>query len=208
MGGSESKAIEQAQEIAKQDKLLGCLDFSNIYEQQKEYAKAQNELQAAIDFFPDSLAVYSALVSFHQRRKNLGAAENLLKVLLKKFPSRQAEIYFQQGMLKQGQKKWAEAIQLFEQSVSSDSTFWNAHYQLGRTGALSGEFLGKAEAAMQKYIRAQPAGDSYPGIEWAYYRLGQVLQFANKLPQARAAFEQTLKIDPNHKLAKEALKKL
>ncbi len=133
MGGSDSKVLEQAQAIRLRDKLQGFLIFAIFYEQQKDFNKAGKELQSAIDIFPDSLKVYTAL---------------------------------------------------------------------------SGKYLQPTERGMHACIAQNPVGDNYRDLSWAYFCLGQILQFAEKKEAAKAAYQQAFKFDTEHKMAKKALKKI
>jgi tetratricopeptide (TPR) repeat protein len=77
--------------------------------------------------------------------------------------------------------------------------------QHSRTGALSGQHLDEAAAALEDLVQRE-SGKSYPSLAWAHYRLGQVYQHMGKADKAKARFETAFNLDPGHKEAKKALK--
>lgn len=83
----------------------------------------------------------------------------------------------------------------------------NALYQIGRTGALSGQNWERAAECLQRYLQSEPAEGS-PSIEWAHYRLGMVYHKAGKEDLAREQYEAALQLSPKFKEAKKALKQL
>ena len=67
MGGSMDKAREQANEIAKLNRMRGHLELAALFERDKDAANAEREYQAAITAAPDSNAAYGGLVNFYAR---------------------------------------------------------------------------------------------------------------------------------------------
>jgi tetratricopeptide (TPR) repeat protein len=62
LGGSESKAAEQAEEIRKRNPYRGALEAVRVAEDRKDTAKAERELRALAAAYPDSAAPSMRLV--------------------------------------------------------------------------------------------------------------------------------------------------
>ena len=67
MGGSVSKAREQAREIGARSAFRGRLANAVIAERQKDMATAEREYAAAVDAAPDSAIAYAALGDLYRR---------------------------------------------------------------------------------------------------------------------------------------------
>jgi tetratricopeptide (TPR) repeat protein len=94
---------------------------------------------------------------------------------------------------------------LFERALTArDSWAW-ALYRLGRYDeALAAQKQAVAEAK-DNY---KAAGASEDNLAELYYHLGAIHAALNQKAEARIAFAETLRIDPKHQAAKEALAKL
>jgi tetratricopeptide (TPR) repeat protein/TolB-like protein len=84
---------------------------------------------------------------------------------------------------------------------------WEAHYQIGKLGALSGRHLDEAEAALRRYLQHEPVG-AEPGRASALWRLGMVLERKGDVPGARASYQEALRVDPQNAEARAALARL
>lgn len=83
------------------------------------------------------------------------------------------------------------------------------YYQLGRLGAVTGEYLDEAEESLHLFITLDTIssidlGQTIPR-EWAYFRLGEVLAHKDDPDAARQAFLDALEINPELAQAKQAL---
>ena len=101
-------------------------------------------------------------------------------------------------------KRWPEAYAAIKRWIAEEPKSNNAHYQLGRLAAVSGQYQAEGEAALRKYP-GMPRGMDDPAPKHAHYRLGQVLAQAGRKDEARAAYQTALKLDPKFKDAKDAL---
>lgn len=101
-------------------------------------------------------------------------------------------------------KRWPDAYAAIKRWIANEPNANNAHYQLGRLAAVSGQYSGEGEAALRKYL-GMPRGKDDPAPKNAHYRLGQVLAQAGRKDEARAAYQTALKLDPKFKDAKDAL---
>lgn len=79
--------------------------------------------------------------------------------------------------------------------------------QLGKVAARSGQHLPEGLAALDQVLREPLEGGS-AGYAGAWWRKGQILQALGRRDEARAAAREALRIDPNHRGAKELLEGL
>lgn len=109
----------------------------------------------------------------------------------------------------QNKKDWKQAFAALDRALEMDPDFAFALYQIGRTAALSGLELDRGEKSLRTYI-AMPVREDLenPTIAAAHFRLGNILEKKGNPTAARGEYEVALKIDPNQKLAREALAKL
>ncbi|MCE9601380.1 MAG: tetratricopeptide repeat protein [Gemmatimonadetes bacterium] len=80
-------------------------------------------------------------------------------------------------------------------------------FQIGRLAANSGQQLERGEKLLRELV-AEPEWESTnlrPSRAAVHYRLGMVLEKSGKKPDARAAYERAVALDPQLKPAKDAL---
>ncbi|MDZ7291058.1 MAG: tetratricopeptide repeat protein [candidate division KSB1 bacterium] len=208
MGGSKGKAREQAQEIKTYNLLQGHIAFGMIYESEKQYDQAQAEYQNAIAAFPDSIQAYDALALLFQRREQYDEAIALTNDVIARFPDKRKDSYLRLGQLHVQMKQYDKALASFDQALALDREYWNGYYQIGRLGALSGQYLDRAEQGLKIFIENAPKGDNFPSLAWAHVRLGMIYEHRGNKELAAAEFHQALKLDPKHEEAKKALKRV
>jgi tetratricopeptide (TPR) repeat protein len=74
LGGSVTKAKEQAAEILKRDTLRGTLAYASVAQDQKDFATAERLCRSAVASFPDSLSPRYALGTLFARRERYDEA--------------------------------------------------------------------------------------------------------------------------------------
>lgn len=111
------------------------------------------------------------------------------------------------GFLYQGQSRWAEAFDAFEEALRVEPGNWPVLYQVGRTGALSGQRLDRAEEALSRYLGHAPRGDD-PPLASAHFRLGMVYEKKGDPAQARDHYRKSLELDPSNQEVRKALERL
>lgn len=112
------------------------------------------------------------------------------------------------GLLYEQQGRLPEAFAQFDQLLARHPENFQALYQFGRLAAVSGLRLADGEAALRHYLLQpnRPAGQ--PTNAHAQYRLGDILARKGDTTAARAAYEESLRLDPGLKAAAAALEKL
>lgn len=111
------------------------------------------------------------------------------------------------GFVYQQSEQWAKAYQTFAYLVKEDPSDMASQYQIGRTAALSGQFLNEGEQALVKYLGYTPKADE-PPAKWAHMRLASIYEKKNRPDLAKAEYRKALALDPKFKEAKDALSKL
>lgn len=116
------------------------------------------------------------------------------------------EIQFTVAMAHVEAEQWSVAVPLLRKVVAREPENAAAWYQIGRSAAVSGEFLDEGAAALQRYM-AMPHRRGQPEIKHALYRLGQVQARAGHPDQARATWQRALELDPKFAEVKAELAK-
>jgi tetratricopeptide (TPR) repeat protein len=104
-------------------------------------------------------------------------------------------------------ERWDDAFGLLRAWTAEPAAPAGAWYQLGRCAAVSGRSLDEGAAALEKFLTL-PRGPDDPEPKHALYRLGQVHARAGRKPQARAALDRALALDPRFEDAKAERAKL
>jgi predicted Zn-dependent protease len=107
----------------------------------------------------------------------------------------------------QQMERWDDAFRVLHAWTTEAAAPAMAWYQLGRAAALSGRSLDEGTAALEKFM-AMPRGPDDPEPKNALFRLGQIQAKAGHKPQARAAFDRALALDPGYADAKAERAKL
>ncbi|MDX1455641.1 MAG: tetratricopeptide repeat protein [Gammaproteobacteria bacterium] len=104
------------------------------------------------------------------------------------------------------EKEFAKAHDLLADYAAKPEPLPMAVYQLGRTAALSGQFIDDGRRAMQRYIAMVEVDDSLgvPATS-AYWRLGNIEEHAGDIEAARAAYRKAVELEPENEVARKAL---
>ena len=104
--------------------------------------------------------------------------------------------------------KHDDALLVYERAISRFPADKNLNLQVGRAAALSGaKNTEKAKKYLNTWIAENKQGNER-NLANAWYYLGLTEKNGNNLQVARNHFNAALKLNPEHKLAKEALKEL
>ncbi|MBI2950037.1 MAG: tetratricopeptide repeat protein [Verrucomicrobia bacterium] len=133
-------------------------------------------------------------------------AENVYRSAVGTKPVK-VDAYYRQGLLHLKLKEFEKAFSAFERILRMDTNEVEACFHIGETGALSGQRLERAEEALKIYLRTKP-WSIMPTLADAHFRLGQVYERQGKHELARAEFQAALKLEPSHREARAALRKL
>lgn len=99
------------------------------------------------------------------------------------------------------------SFDLLQRMVNAEPGNLEAWYQMGKIGALTGERLEAAQAALERYLQDGPV-EGGPSLAGGYWRLGMIHEHRGDVDAARSAYEQAVELNPDETGAKQALERL
>jgi tetratricopeptide (TPR) repeat protein len=117
------------------------------------------------------------------------------------------EPYYWTGYFYFQRKEYDSSFEMFEQVIERKPDEMNAYYQIGRVASISGLNLERGKECLMRYLEGMPQWNQSSHAR-AYVWLGGIYEHEGRPVEARTAYESALKIDPEDRQAKEALKKL
>jgi tetratricopeptide (TPR) repeat protein len=147
-----------------------------------------------------------ALARILLQQKDAAGAERELKAAVQESPANPRG-RLSLGQLYASQERWNDAFDAFEALLKADPDNWDALYQLGRTGAVSGQRLDRAAECLKRYVGHTPGSQEAPPAN-AHFRLGMVYEKKGDKPRARAEYQEAVRLDPSLEDAKKALAKV
>jgi len=111
------------------------------------------------------------------------------------------------GLFYQSSGAFDRAFDLFESMLVANPAEAGALFQIGKTGAMSGQRLDRAQEALEAYLNTTP-GRNDPSLAAAHWRLGMIHEKRQDRQRAKAEYEIALRLDPTLKQATESLKKI
>jgi tetratricopeptide (TPR) repeat protein len=154
----------------------------------------------------NALRGYLELGALYERDKKLADAEKAYVAAAKEKSDRHVGEY-RLGVFYQNTGAYQKAFELFEAMIGANPAEAGALFQIGKTGALSGQRLDRAVEALEAYLQTTP-GKNDPSLAAAHWRLGMVHERRQDRQRAKAEYETALRLDPTFKPATESLKKL
>ncbi len=224
-GDLEAAQAHYAQLLAVQPQHLDGLYLSGVLAgQQKRFAEAQAQLQAACSINPGIAAVHTALGNLQRDQGQYDAALACYARALA-LDDKHADSYYNRGIVHHEREDWAAALEDDRQAVHCDAGHADAWANLG----VALKMLGHLEAAIGCYnqaLRLQPQhptalfnlGVLYDSIEqfdlsidfyrrcllldaghiMAAFNLGLALRSIGQLEEALPFFEHILAREPQH----------
>ncbi len=171
--------------------------------------KCQAALEKAVQLNPDNLLARNGLVSYYRQAPTfagggMSKAYEQAAEIKKRDPVMGADVY---GALYVKDKKFEDAFAVFENLLRTHPDNYLALYSIGRTAAQSGLRLDRGEQALRRCLDLTPAKNE-PGHAAVHWRLGVIAEKRQDSAAARVAYETSLKLDPEFKLAADSLAKL
>ena len=154
----------------------------------------------------NALRGYLELGALYERDKKLVEAEHAYVAASREKSDRHVGEY-RLGLFYQNTGAFEKAFDLFEAMVAANPSEFGALFQIGKTGAMSGQRLDRAAEALEAYLQTTP-GRNDPTLAAAHWRLGMVHERRQDRQRAKAEYETALRLDPTFKPATESLKKL
>lgn len=154
----------------------------------------------------DTLRGYRAYGRIYEQQKELERAQQEYARALREYPQK-ADPYYWMSFHYQRRKDYSKAFELLEKLLKEDPSQVGAYYAIARTALVSGERLDRAEECLELYLQKEPGKDD-PPLSWAHYRLGMVYEKKGDRDAAKKEYAAALRLNPSHKDAREALKKI
>lgn len=104
-------------------------------------------------------------------------------------------------------KDYRGAHSYYKRVLAAEPEDWESVYQAARTSILSEKSSAETITLMRRYL-THPAEKNLPGHAAAYWRMGMAHEQLGDLDSAKICYEASLKIEPDYKDAKKALKAL
>jgi tetratricopeptide (TPR) repeat protein len=134
--------------------------------------------------------------------KDFACGERELLALRQSYPD-SGLVYSQLAAFYANQKQFDKSFAVIDERLKTNPDDMATVFALGRTGALSGQNLDRAERALKRYLAASPANGLPPAN--VHFRLGMVYEKAGKDDLARAEYNTALQLNPRLEDAKKAL---
>ncbi len=146
----------------------------------------------------------NAQVTLALSHKDIPKAEGILRDAAKLDNSGDTD--YELGLLLMSQKKYADAIGVFEDGIRKAPDNSKNYYQVGHTAVLGKIHVQEGIGDLQKYL-SMPHDwhPETPTYKWAHYRMGMLYGVAGDKASEKAQYQAALKIDPDFKQAKRAL---
>ena len=139
-----------------------------------------------------------------EREKNAAAAEREYAAAVESFPDSVAGFY-SLGAFYQRQHRWDEAFATYDRLIQAKPSEYVAHFQYGRTAALSGKNLERGEQELRSLLDEPPKDFAAVSVAATHLRLGNIYEKQGKTDLARSAYDQAVKLNPKNEEAKKAL---
>jgi len=155
----------------------------------------------------DRVMGHRAYASIYAHQKKLDLARKEYAEAIREQPSSAiAHTYFGQH-LANVEKNYPAACAEFETALKLDPRHMPALYHLGRAASSGAVNLSRGEEALKKYLAYQPKPNE-PPLASAHYHLGAIYEKTTRRAEAQQSYQATLKSNPTHKQATDALKRL
>jgi Tfp pilus assembly protein PilF len=153
----------------------------------------------------DALQGHRAFARIYMRQKKNDLARKELVDAVREQPNN-ARAHQILGTFLLIEKNYGGALHEFEMALQLDPKYMPPHLRIGQHSALTGIDYARGEAALRKYLAYKPAEDE-PTHAAAWYWLGTIYEKQGKKAEAKQAFMNALKLAPNDKEVREALKR-
>ncbi len=158
----------------------------------------------------DWLLAKQMQLGIEMKREDTLAAKNVTKEILKRYPN-ESSTHATYGYLLQQDNKFEEADEQFAQLLEDDDhqIAMTALYQRGRTRVLGKYELEEAILMFESYLlKLDDDSPGLPSEAGALWRIGMAYELLGQIENARTAYKKAIKLEPDFKEAKKALKKL
>lgn len=154
----------------------------------------------------DSLWAHRAYARIYEHEKIYEAAEQEHLAAIEEEPNN-VDLYFDLDDLYLKIEDYEGSFKIMERLLADHPDELEALYNIGKTGAISGTNLERSEACLTAYLESDIV-ERDPPLYKAHYHLGGIYEQQGQEDRAVSEYEEALRLNPNCKEAKKALKKL
>jgi tetratricopeptide (TPR) repeat protein len=154
----------------------------------------------------DALNGHRALGRIYMRQKKTDLARKEYVDAVREQPNSAKAHYFLAGFLL-NDKNWSGSQHELEMALKLDPAYMPTYYRIGQHAARSETNYARGEEALRKYLAYEPA-DNEPEHAGTWYWLGQIQEKQGKKADAKQSYAKALKLAPQSKEFKEALKRM
>ena len=171
--------------------------------------KCKAAYEKAVELDPRNLDAHFSLMGYYQQAPGIAGggmdhAYTEAGKIRQLDPARGRQAY---ASLYLAEKKFDQALGLYEAVLKDNPADYGALYAIGRIAAVTGERIERGMASLRKCLELAPPPDQ-PGHAAAHWRLGNLFEKKGDKATARSEYQAALKVDPKFSQAIESLKKL
>jgi tetratricopeptide (TPR) repeat protein len=171
--------------------------------------KGRDAMEKALAIDPDYLAAREGLFQFYQRAPWPIGSSAKAKVQLDEIRKRDPDLATILGVVsKTDAKDYTAAFKMCEDVLAKNPNNYTALYHYGRTASVSGQNLARGLECLKQCLNYEAPSPASPTHSHAWQRIGNILEQLDRPTEARAAYENSLKLDPSNRRASDALAKL
>jgi len=142
----------------------------------------------------DPVRGHLARGAIYDREENAVGAEREYLAAIEAAPD-SLEAYYGLALMYQRTRQFAKAFDTYERVLVRRPSETRARYLIGRTAAISGERLDRAEETLREYLRPRPDA-SQQGNASAHYLLGVIYEKRGEAEAAKREYDLSKKMDP------------
>jgi tetratricopeptide (TPR) repeat protein len=171
--------------------------------------RGREAMEKALAINPDYLEAREGLFQFYDRAPWPIGSSAKAKAQLDEIRKRDPDLATILGVVsKVRAKEYAAAFKMCEDVLATKPDNYTALYHYGRTASISGQNLELGLSRLRQCLELEPSTPASPTHSHAWQRIGNILEQLNRPDEARAAYENALKLDPSNRQASDALAKL
>ena len=208
VGGDKKKAYAEIETIGAIDRARGYMAQARLAQEEQQLGKLEGLYQSALAANPKDYEALIGLFNVYagQQRRNIPEAESLARRLLEADPGRIGG-YSGLAWALVAQRKWPELDAHMAAAERAIPDNFSPYHIAALSLVRDGQDLPRAERYYRKYlsIEREAGGATHAVVQW---RLALLLELQNRKPEAVAALETAVKLDPSFEQARKDLKRL
>jgi tetratricopeptide (TPR) repeat protein len=208
VGGDKDKAAAEIEAIARIDRAKGFMAQARLAQEQRQLGKLEGLYKQALEANPRDYEALMGLFNVYAApdRRNIAEAEACAHRALEAEPGRIGG-YSGLAVVLAVQRKWAELDAHLGAAERAVPDNFGPYFSAAGALVRDGQDFPRAERYYRKYlsIEREAGGPTHAVAQW---RLGLLLEMQNRKPEAVAALESAVKLDPTFEQARKDLKRL